>query len=245
MPRQSAIRGAPPIWTQQVAPRRPRALGTDEIVAAATALADEGGPDAITMKAVAARLGPYTPMALYRYVHSKEGLIDLMLDAAIATVDVPERPGSDWRADLASTATATRQMIKAHPWYAALVHTRPPAGPHTMRRTEFMLEVLVGRGASLEDAMTYAALIDRHVFGSGLQEAEEARFFAREGVDSGEKLVAAIRSLHDLAVANGRVPLLANWLAHPSAGSVDEQFELGLGFLLDGIAGRLPRRRSR
>jgi hypothetical protein len=91
--------------------------------------------------------------------------------------------------------------------------------------------------------MTYAALIDRHVFGSGLQEAEEARFFAREGVDTGEKLVAAIRSLHDLAVANGRVPLLADWLANPTAGSRDEQFELGLGFLLDGIAGRLPRRR--
>ena len=51
---------------------------------AAIALADEAGPTALTMKAVAARLGPYSPMALYRYVYSKDGLVDLMLDAATA-----------------------------------------------------------------------------------------------------------------------------------------------------------------
>jgi AcrR family transcriptional regulator len=221
------------------APRRQRALGRDEIVAAAIALADAGGVDALTMKAVAARLGPYTPMALYRYVHNKDGLVDLMLDAAVASVPVPDEPGPDWRVDLTALATATRQMIKKHPWYAALVHTRPPAGPNTMRRTEFMLQVLVGRGASVPEAMTYAALIDRHVFGSGVQEAQEDRFNASHGLDSAEKLVAAITSLQRLAIADGRAPLLASWLAQPDAESMDDQFALGLGFLLDGIAARL------
>jgi AcrR family transcriptional regulator len=68
-------------------------LGRDEIVAAAIVVADNDGPDAVTMKAVAGRLGRYTPMALYRYVPSKDGLVDLMLDAAIRTAPVPERPG--------------------------------------------------------------------------------------------------------------------------------------------------------
>src|SRR3954453_17722428 len=74
------------IWTQPPPPARQRNLGRPEIVAAAMAVADEGGAEAVTMKAVAARLGPYTPMALYRYVGSKDGLVDLMLDAAIAEV---------------------------------------------------------------------------------------------------------------------------------------------------------------
>jgi hypothetical protein len=59
-------------------------------------------------------------MALYRYVHSKDGLVDLMLDAATAEIALPGRPGPDWRADLESLASATRQVTKRHPWYAAL-----------------------------------------------------------------------------------------------------------------------------
>jgi AcrR family transcriptional regulator len=205
-------------------------------VAAAIALADEAGPGALTMKAVAARLGPYTAMALYRYVSNKDGLVDLMLDAATAEVPLPPRPGPDWRADLLELAVQTRLMIKRHPWYAVLIHTRPPVGPHMMQRLEFMLRVLTAQGASTAAAMTYAALIDRHIFGSGLQEAEEARMSRRHGLEDEASLAAAIGAVHDLAAAGGRYPLLTSWLARPAGPSADEQFDLGLGFLLDGIA---------
>lgn len=244
MPKRSSAHAPTLIWTQPPPPARHRALGRDEIVAAAIAVADTDGPDAVTMKAVAGRLGTYTAMALYRYVQSKDGLVDLMLDVAIGTVGVPDRPGPDWRADLRAVATGTREMIKRHPWYASLVHTRPPVGPNAMRRTEFMLTVLVGRGSAVPAAMTFAALIDRHVFGSGLQEAQEARFNQRHGLDRPDELIAAIRSVRELAAADGRLPLLTSWLAEPTADTVDEQFELGLDFLLDGIATRLPQRRA-
>jgi hypothetical protein len=49
-------------------------------------------------------------------------------------------------------------------------------------------------------------------------------------------------AVHDLAAASGRYPLLTNWLARPAGPSADEQFDLGLGFLLDGIATQLPAR---
>ena len=55
---------------------------------------------------------------------------------------------------------------------------------------------------------------------------------------------AALAAVHDLAAAGGQFPLLASWLAQPAGPSADEQFSLGLGFLLDGItsmlAGPLP-----
>ena len=88
--------------------------------------------------------------------------------------------------------------------------------------------------------MTYAALIDRHIFGSGLQEAEEARMSQRLGLDDEAALTAAMATVHDLAAATGRYPILTSWLAHPAGPSADEQFALGLGFLLDGFATRLP-----
>jgi AcrR family transcriptional regulator len=241
---QRTTAGAVPVWTLPPPPARQRALGREEIVAAAIELADSAGADALTMKAVAARLGPYTPMALYRYVHSKDGLVDLMLDTVMGTVAVPDRPGPHWRDDLHTLATRTRAMVKAHPWYAGLVHARPPAGPNTMRRTEFMLAVLVARGASIDAAMTFAALIYRHIGGSGLQEAQEARFNASHGIDTGEKLLAAIATVHDLAAADGHLPLLTTWLADPSPAAVDDQFELGLDFLLTGIATNLRRSRA-
>ena len=209
-------------------------------MAAAIALADEAGPAALTMKAVAARLGPYSAMALYRYVYNKDGLVDLMLDAATAEIPLPDQPGPDWRADLRALAVQTRQMIKRHPWYAVLIHTRPPVGPHMMRRVEFMLRVLTTRGASMAAAMTYAALIDRHIFGSGLQEAEEARMSRRHGLDDEASLTAAMAAVHDLAAASGRYPHLTSWLAEPTGPSADKQFEIGLGFLIEGIAGLLP-----
>jgi AcrR family transcriptional regulator len=234
--RKPAAGPAPLIWTQPPPPPRQRSLGREEIVAAAIALADQTGAAALTMKAVAARLGPYSAMALYRYVHSKDGLVDLMLDAATAEVPVPGRPGPDWRADLEELAAQTRRMTIRHPWYAALFHTRPPAGPHMMQRLEFMLAVLAGQGATTADAMTYAALIDRYIFGSGLQEAEEARMSREHGLDDEAMLRSAMAVVRDLAAASGRFPLLAGWLAHPSGPSPEEQFGLGLGFLLDGIA---------
>lgn len=209
-------------------------------MAAAIGLADEAGPEALTMKAVAGRLGSYSAMALYRYVYSKDGLVDLMLDAAAGEIPLPERPCPSWRDDLWELATQTRQMIRRHPWYALLFHTRPPVGPHLLRRLEFVLEVLTARGATVAEAMTYAALLDRHVLGSGLQDAEEASMNRRHGFDSEAGLAAAMATVHQLAAASGDYPRLTSWLTRPTGPATDEQFSLGLGFLLDGIATQLP-----
>lgn len=211
------------IWSSpEPSPRR--SLGRAQIVAAAVSLADRSEP--VTMKAVAAELGDYTPMALYRYVGSKDGLTDLMLDEAAAEVPVPP-PGPDWRADLHTTAVAMRRMIARHPWFPRLFHTRPPAGPRVMAHLEFKLTVLVNAGAPLVDAMTYAAMIDRHVLGSGLQEELEGP------VDP-----ALFGEVRELALGED-LPLLSSWLSAPHGPSATEQFELGLGFLLDGIATRI------
>jgi AcrR family transcriptional regulator len=220
------------IWTEP-APRQP-GLDRDRIVEAAIAVADESGASAVTMKAVATRLDR-TAMALYRYVRNKDGLVDLMLDTA--TAEIPLVPGT-WRSALRTLARETRAMIKRHPWYAELVHTRPPAGPHQMRRLEFMLTLLTDHGATLPEAMTQAAMLDRHVYGTGLQEATEARFGPTDDLTTHQLALTDMRER-----AAGTFPKLAEWLATPSGPSPDDQFELVLGFLLDGIATQLPAAR--
>ncbi|MFD3417760.1 TetR/AcrR family transcriptional regulator [Streptomyces decoyicus] len=231
---------APLIWTHPSPRRRRSPLERDDIVRAAVAVADEGGTQALTMTAVAKRLGPYTPMALYRYVLSKDGLTDLMLDSVTAEIPVPDEPGDDWRADLHAVAAETWAMVKRHLWYAQLMPTRPPLGPHLMRRTEFLLQVLVRQGLTVGEAMTFAALLDRHLLGGAQQEAEELAMRRRHGLHSPRQLSEAITAARDLAAEGGRHPLLTEWMTAPSGAGMDEQFELSLAFLLDGIATRLP-----
>ena len=212
---------------------------------AAVGVADDGGASALTMAAVAERLGSYTAMALYRYVSSKDGLIDLMLDHVVAEVQLPSPPSRNWRTDIYALAIRTWEMVMRHGWYAQLVYRRPPLGPNMMRRTEAMLEILTRRGASAADAMTYAAVIDRHIFGSALQAVEERAMEQRYGIASADELADAITAVSDLAAATGSYPILAAWMTDPQIATPTEQFELSLGFLLDGIAAQLRRRNGR
>src|ERR1700747_1644424 len=90
----------PSIWTRPARAARRPSLSQDAIVRAAIAVAAAGGTDALTMQAVAQALGAFTPMSLYRYVYSKEGLIDLMLDAVLGEAKPPEQSSGDWSADV-------------------------------------------------------------------------------------------------------------------------------------------------
>jgi len=214
-------------------------------VRAAVGVADDGGASALTMAAVAERLGSYTAMALYRHVSSKDGLIDLMLDHVVAEVQLPSPPSRNWRTAIYALAIRTWEMVMRHGWYAQLVYRRPPLGPNMMRRTEAMLEILTRRGASAGNAMTYAAVIDRHIFGSALQAVEERAMEQRYGIASADELADAITAVSDLAAATGSYPILAAWMTDPQIATPTEQFELSLGFLLDGIAAQLRRRNGR
>jgi AcrR family transcriptional regulator len=74
--------------------RGPRkALSVDAVVAAAIALADDEGLDAVTMRRIAQTLG-VAPMTLYTYVPGKSELIELMLDALYADMPRTETPGA-------------------------------------------------------------------------------------------------------------------------------------------------------
>jgi AcrR family transcriptional regulator len=231
------------VWAD--GPPERRGLSRPRIVEAAIATADEHGLGGLTMAAVARRLGSYTAMALYRHVPGKDALTDLMLDAVTAEMSLGATPSGDWRGDLRDIARASWQVVMRHPWYAQLVHTRPPLGPHMLRRTERILKVLTDRGATVGDAMTYAALLDRHVFGAALQAAEERDMELRHGLADPAQLRAAIQLVGERHAREAGCPIVAGWMRDPTVVSPARQLELSLDFLLDGIAGRLASRSAR
>src|SRR5262249_21982259 len=87
--RMSNPRDAAPIWARpEPGSRRPR-FTREQIAAAALAIADAEGMEAVSMRRVAADLGAGT-MTLYHYVRTKDELIALMDDAIVGEVLLPD-----------------------------------------------------------------------------------------------------------------------------------------------------------
>src|SRR6188472_3619062 len=90
-------------------------LNRAAIVRAAIAIADAEGLDAVSIRRVAAVLDA-RPMSLYTHVASKDDLVDLMVDEAIADVLLPEPLPTDWREAMRAIAAQSYRAFRAHPW---------------------------------------------------------------------------------------------------------------------------------
>ena len=224
-------------------------LSRSEIVDAAIAVADAEGSDAISMRRIAQVLRAGT-MSLYWHVANKEHLLDLMLDALITEVEVPE-PTGDWRADLRALARNHRAMLRRHLWMVDFVGGRPPLGPNTLLnldRTLALLDDARRDDARLDmaTAVNVLSALQTYVLGAVVREAQEARVQrdqerAEADPADWEPARAAWR---DRLEADGRFTHVVGFLdagVDPDAEETrDERFEFGLDCLLDGLAARVP-----
>jgi AcrR family transcriptional regulator len=228
------------VWNLPEPPGRPAtSLSRPAILAAALALADAEGAGALTMRRVAAELGSPTPMSLYRYVGSKDGLVDLMLDAVYGEVGLPPVPSGDWRADLEPLTRSTWAVIQRHLWFGELVHTRPLFGPNALRYFDFRFAALESQGLDADAKTRITAAIDGHLIGSALQQAEENRMRRRTGLATDAQLRAAAEPIIAPILEGARYPAFARWLREHTAAGLADHFDYTLGCLLDGIAARL------
>ncbi|MFD3742628.1 TetR/AcrR family transcriptional regulator [Streptomyces sp. NPDC058629] len=113
-----------------------------EITGAALALADAEGLAAVSMRALAQRLGT-GPASLYRYVGSRDELLDLMADAVAGELDLSAAPSGDWLGDLVGLALQSKAAHARHPWLAALNDRRSEVlGPHAIDYLDHALAVM-------------------------------------------------------------------------------------------------------
>ncbi|MFC8526604.1 TetR/AcrR family transcriptional regulator [Nocardia sp. NPDC057227] len=231
------------LWREPGA--RPRGRGprqrrsVDEVVAAAVALADADGLGALTMRAVADRLG-LTPMATYTYVPGKAELLDLMLDSVYAAMDRTDPAGLPWRARVRAVAAGNRALLARHPWVADLPATRPPLGPGQLAKYEHELAAFDGLG--LDDVTMDAALT--HLLGFVTAAArigiDLARNAAATGMDDA-RWWARVGPVLERVIDPARYPLAtrvgaAAGQAHDAAYSAEHAYEFGLNRVLAGFA---------
>jgi AcrR family transcriptional regulator len=209
-------------------------LSRSRIVEAAMALADEEPSGAVTMRAVAGRVGVRSPMALYRYVASKDGLDDLLVDEVYGMVTVPA--GHGWRAALHGLGLSGWRAMQRHPWAARLAYSRPPIGPHALRLYDTALGELDPLGLDASTRMGFVNTVLGHVFGSGLALLEERTMRARAGQATDADLSDAVAPYLIRVAQSGQYPHFSRWAADPGRYRPQPQtFEQVLDWLLDGL----------
>lgn len=118
----------------------------DEITAVAIDLADREGLAAVSMRAVAGTLGTAAG-SLYRYLNSRDELLALMVDAALAGF-APADPADDrtfdgpWLDAMVDLAHDQLALYRRHPWLLEASLQVGSFGPRAMDYFERCLHIL-------------------------------------------------------------------------------------------------------
>jgi AcrR family transcriptional regulator len=218
--------------------RRPQ-LTRQRVVAEALAVIAQDGVQAMSMRALAARLG-VVPGAVYHHVGNKQQLQDLVLDGVLAEVDFHTNPSLAWTDQLKLLATRLRQVLEAHPGVAGILKTRDPLGPHSLALAEAFLSPLQTAGfADREAGLAFFLLVD-YTIGFAVSSP-------RTSVNEQRVRDTAIRTqLHEFfrTLPPDRFPALVALGEHVWVDNRDQRFTAGLQVLVDGLehARRSPHR---
>jgi AcrR family transcriptional regulator len=197
----AAERPAASIWLrpERSAAGRPAQWSRAEITEAALRVADAEGLEAVSMRRVATELGTGAA-SLYRYVDTREDLLDLMTDATAAEYEhVP--PTDDWLADLVAFGEQARAIFRRHRWLAGLTISRPVIGPNGTALIEHFLTLLQGHPSSTGAKMEAFGMLNGITAAFALQEQADPALQARNLAYLGD------------ALTSGKHPRLAMFLS--------------------------------
>ncbi|MCK6067187.1 TetR/AcrR family transcriptional regulator [Microbacterium sp. dk485] len=219
-----------------------REMSLERIVDAAVQIADADGLGAVSMAAVAARLG-YTTMSLYRYVSAKDDLIQLMQEEATGLPPESIREAKGWRARLVAAFRASVQVYLEHPWILDIPITGSPATPNSAAFMDVML-----------DALAETPLTDDERLAAALQVTGQARWYgtilaayarqARERGMSPEEIAAYEDRLFATLITPEEYPALRRAVDAGVFRSEADPFQFGLDRTLDGLAAYMAERES-
>ncbi|MFJ9634090.1 TetR/AcrR family transcriptional regulator [Streptomyces sp. NPDC101175] len=243
------------VWDRPEPPTRPVPLDRERIVAAAVALADEGGLEAVSLRKVAARLNA-GPMRLYGFISTKEELFDLMVDEVQAEILPEERqegeegqegqegqkqPG-DWREALRVLSHRTRRAVLRHEWLADLLGGRPSLGPNGLAVTEATLSALDGL-ADVDTVMRAVETVGAYCTGAIRREIANLRAERATGLSKRDWQRASGPHVTRM-LATGRFPALSRAVYDGTDVDAETSFATGLEWVLDAVAARLDRPRT-
>ncbi|MFI7012450.1 TetR/AcrR family transcriptional regulator [Streptomyces sp. NPDC050145] len=99
------------------------ALTREEVLSTAAGLVRQHGPEALTMRKLAAELGTAVT-SIYWHVGNRESLLDALVERTVAELGAIRPRGASPAERVVSVARALRRQLRAHPHLVAMVHER-------------------------------------------------------------------------------------------------------------------------
>ncbi len=205
-------------------------LTRERVLQAASAMADESGVEALSMRTLGQRLG-VEAMSLYNHVANKDDVLDAIVDMVVAEI-APAASVGAWRSAIRTSALSANDVLSRHTWACGMWLQRRP-GPARAQYMEGLLACLARSRLSPDVAHHAYHVIDtyivgftaqQHTFVMGADQLAEAADDFVERLSPGE-FQHVIAHVHD----------------HLTGESGGNAFEFGLDLILDGL-GRLARR---
>jgi len=221
----------PPPWSTPALRRSKRGprpqLDRDRIVAAALRIVDAEGVRALSLRRLADDLG-VTPMSLYWHVADKAELLELVGQAVLAEIEIPERVGG-WKEQLRDIHRAMFASFLRHRSSTEILVGRARFGAAGLAAFERILAILLEAGFTVEAA--FDAYQSLYLFSLGFM-ATSSR--SPEFIEIQRQGAAYMLSL-----PAERFPSIRAVTPVIGRRSLEEQFELGLDVVIEGVAARL------
>ncbi|WP_127473072.1 TetR/AcrR family transcriptional regulator [Microbacterium sulfonylureivorans] len=229
-------RGVALAWGVAANPQRgpKREMSVERIVDAAVEIADADGLGAVSMAAVAARLG-YTPMSLYRYVTAKEDLLLLMQEEATGLPSDEIRQAEGWRASLQALYREQVQRYLEHPWVLDVPISGSPTTPNSAAWMDAGLHALAGTPLSHQDRLAVMLLVTGHARWTGMVLAGYARM-QREGGLADHDIAAREDAMFRALITEDGYPDLRAAIDAGVFLDESDPFSFNLARSLDGVA---------
>jgi TetR/AcrR family tetracycline transcriptional repressor len=214
-----------------------RALTEDEILDAALSLLDEGGPEAASIRGIAAQVG-VAPNAVYTYFPDKAAVIKGLVERLLGGVnhDLFADREQPWRDRVEALALELRAHLSAHPGAVPLMIGGPMDGPNALALNERLLQLLADAGLEPADAARASYLLIVYVFGSIALEVADVHTAGPLPPES-QRVAARLAALS--ATSTNGFPRSTEAAGTMAGYVTTEQYLWGLRRLLDGIAARV------
>lgn len=122
-------------------------------------MVDASGAAALTMRALAQRLG-VEAMTLYAYFASKDQLLDAVADRVAADLSLPPAPHGDWQERIRNAVWAWAAMEEAHPGGFPLLYRAREATEGERALSEEIMDALMAAGfGPAKGTLAYQTLI--------------------------------------------------------------------------------------